>query len=279
MAEPLSTTASVIGIIAPALHGIRLLLDDIQNIKDAPDTIQALNDHLYRVSLALSSLQGVEPEEWESLGSSVADQAKSTIQFCTTTCDRFRADLKRWTSHSHGGSFSWRDRAKVGFVKQGEIKSIQRQLQNCQVTINSVISIATLYCSFRRNPATEEIKEAVSEAISRKRGEISSAANTTDSQLVDVTDILEKLIVSSDVQDTEEETVQMSRQLREEKNALRCSRDLLAKLFEKAEEDTIRKATAQNQEHFPRVTFGGQNTGFQIGVNNGPISGITFGVK
>lgn len=144
MAEPLSTAASVIGVIAPALHGIRLLLDDIQKMKDAPETIQALQDHLYRVSLAISSLQGVEPEEWESLGSSVADLAKSTIQFCATTCERFRADLKCWTRHSHSGSFSKRDRATVGFTKRGEIMSIERQLQNCQVTINLVASIATL---------------------------------------------------------------------------------------------------------------------------------------
>jgi hypothetical protein len=101
----------------------------------------------------------------------------------------------------------------------------------------------------------------------------------TDTQLVEVTDILEKLIVSSDAQDTAEETVEMSRQLREEKEALHCSRDLLAKLFEMAEEDTMRKATAQNQDHSPRVTFGSQNSGFQIGVNNAPISGITFGTK
>lgn len=86
MAEPLSITASVIGITAPALHGIRLLLDDVQNIKDAPEAIKALEDHLHRVSLALSSLQAIEPGEWESLGSNITDEVRPTVRFCTAAC-------------------------------------------------------------------------------------------------------------------------------------------------------------------------------------------------
>lgn len=71
----------------------------------------------------------------------------------------------------------------------------------------------------------------------------------------------------------------MSRQLGEEKKALQCSRDLLAKLLERVDEDAIRKATVQDQDHSVRVTFGSQNSGFQIGNNQGSISGITFGAK
>jgi hypothetical protein len=35
MADPLSIGAGVVGIIVPAVHGSRLLLDDIQSIIDA----------------------------------------------------------------------------------------------------------------------------------------------------------------------------------------------------------------------------------------------------
>jgi hypothetical protein len=42
MADPLSITASAVGIIVPALHGTRLLLEDLQQLKDAPKTVKRL---------------------------------------------------------------------------------------------------------------------------------------------------------------------------------------------------------------------------------------------
>jgi hypothetical protein len=145
MAEPLTVTASIFSITVPALQAIQHLLNDVQSIKDAPETIQDLKDHLHQVILAVSSLQTIEAGEWESLGSNITDGVESTIRLCTTACDRFGADLKRWTSRSHGGDFSFLDRAKIGFVKQGQIKSMQGQLQTCQITISRVVSTATLY--------------------------------------------------------------------------------------------------------------------------------------
>ncbi|KAK8093422.1 hypothetical protein PG997_000107 [Apiospora hydei] len=40
MADPLSVAASVVGITVPALHAIRLLLNDLQELRDAPSTVQ-----------------------------------------------------------------------------------------------------------------------------------------------------------------------------------------------------------------------------------------------
>ncbi len=42
MADPLSIGASVVGVIVPALHGMRLLLDDLEKIKDAPKAVKRL---------------------------------------------------------------------------------------------------------------------------------------------------------------------------------------------------------------------------------------------
>ena len=44
MADPLSITASAVGIIFPALHGTRLLLEDLQELKDTPKTIKRLTN-------------------------------------------------------------------------------------------------------------------------------------------------------------------------------------------------------------------------------------------
>lgn len=144
MADPLSVAASVVGITVPALHGTRLLLDDLGKLKDAPKTIKRLADDVHSVDAALKLLQGIEDREWQSLGTTVAEQSKITISSCTQACDLFRTDLQRWTRHSEDGKLAWQDRANVGFLKQGQVKAMSEQLQNCKLTINSVVSIATL---------------------------------------------------------------------------------------------------------------------------------------
>ena len=144
MADPLSIAASVVGITATALHGTRLLLDDLEKLKDAPKTVKRLADDVHSVDAALKLLQDVKDREWESLGTSVAEQSKTTISSSTQACDLFRTDLKRWTRHSEDGKLAWKDRANVGYFKQGQIKAMSEQLQNCKVTINTLVSIATL---------------------------------------------------------------------------------------------------------------------------------------
>ena len=144
MADPLSIAASIVGVTVPALHGARLLLDDLQKINDAPETVKRLKDDVRSVDMALTSLQTMEDEAWESLGKTIAEKSKAMISTCTRACDEFRNDLKRWTRHSGNGGLTWQDRANVGFFKQGRIKTMSEQLQNCKVTITSVVCIATL---------------------------------------------------------------------------------------------------------------------------------------
>src|SRR5438045_6742016 len=97
MADPLSIGAGVVGIIAPALHGTRLLLDDLGCLIDAPRAIETLKENLCSVEMALTSLQAVKNVEWELLRNTVVEQSKATINSCTKACDMFRADLQRWT--------------------------------------------------------------------------------------------------------------------------------------------------------------------------------------
>lgn len=144
MSDPLSITAGIVGIIVPALHGTRLLLDDLQQLKEVPKTVKRLLEDVHSVDIALKLLQGVEDGEWDLLGPGIAEESKTTISSCTQACDLFRTDLQRWTKHSDDGKLVWQDRAKVGFFKQGQIKAMSEQLSNCKLTINSVVSIATL---------------------------------------------------------------------------------------------------------------------------------------
>lgn len=144
MADPLSFTASVMSITVPALHGVRLLLEDLQQLKEAPKTVKRLLEDVQSVDTSLKLLQGVEKREWDLLGPSVLEELKTTISSSTQACSLLRTNLQRWTRHSEGGKLAWQDRTSVGFFKQGQIKAMSEQLQNCKFSINSVVSIATL---------------------------------------------------------------------------------------------------------------------------------------
>ncbi|KAF1830995.1 hypothetical protein BDW02DRAFT_591462 [Decorospora gaudefroyi] len=252
MADPLSIAASVVGIIAPAFHGIRLLLEDLQQLKEAPKTVKRLLEHAQSVDASLKLLQA---------------------------CSLFRADLQRWTRHSEGGKLAWQDRTSVGFFKQGQIKAISEQLQNCKLSINSVVSIATLYSSLRHTHITEDIRRT----MSLVQAEVKGAATTIDKQLVVLESKVEELNLSSDdEQETrpKEGKVEVLQQLEEERKALEASRTLLDELLSKAQEDAVAKAAAKSQDSsttVATVTFGDQNSGQQAGVINSGVHGAVFG--
>jgi hypothetical protein len=116
--------------------------------------------------------------------------------------------------------------------------------------------------------------------ISMKQAEITAAIMTTDKQLVKVESTLGELqLTGADpeiVQNTEDKDNALM-QIEEERTALDSSRKLLQELLSKAQEEVISRAASENRR--TQVTFGNQNAGFQIGINNGSISGISFGGK
>ena len=144
MADPLSVSAGIVGLVIPALHGMRLLMDDVTKIVDAPKAVNNLETELVSVSSSLEAIQAIEEPQWETLGKKVSDQSKAAVGTCTATCDALRGDLQRWTRRSRDGKLSWRDRANIGFFKERRIKAMSAQLQNCKLTLTFVVGTATL---------------------------------------------------------------------------------------------------------------------------------------
>lgn len=145
MGDPLSVTAGVMGIVAPALHVSRVLFNDLKSIKDAPDKIKTLTDNINSLTMALTSVESIDDNEWKSLGPALIDNAKATITTSTATCERFNADVQKWTKRSKDGSLSLLDRSMIGFFRQHHLISMSGEIQTCHTKITSVVSIATLY--------------------------------------------------------------------------------------------------------------------------------------
>ncbi|KFA80922.1 hypothetical protein S40288_09751 [Stachybotrys chartarum IBT 40288] len=278
MADPLSIAASVVGVTIPTLEGMRLLLDILSEIKDAPKTIKRLSDDIRSVDATLDMLRGVGEREWLLLGTTAAEQSRTTITGSKEACDHFRAKLQRWTKHSDDGRLTWQDRASVGIFKKAQIKAMSEQLQNCKLSINTVISIATLYSSVRNSHLTEEIKGS----ICVKQDEINRAITATDRQLVVLQGRLEELEISSDEEEgsmSPQDRAEVQQQLMVECDALDASRILLQELLAKSQEESVQKAALGSQVGSTTISFGQQNSGFQAGIIHGNVSGQTFGGK
>ncbi|KAK1763951.1 hypothetical protein QBC33DRAFT_548404 [Phialemonium atrogriseum] len=274
MADPLSITASIVGIVAPAMHVTRLLLDDLQKISDAPTSVAILKEDLLSMDMALQSLRDVTDAQWKSLGWASVDRSKAVMNTCAKSCGIFRADIQKWTRHSDEGKLSWQDRANVGFFKQKRIASMSEQLRNCKTTLNAVVSIATLHSSLRHTHLTEEVRTMVS----NKEAVISNAIAGTDRQLAEVKARFEELNQGHQQEQAETKDEADERaQIGEEQKTLDASQKLLEELLKTIREEMGRKEA--QKAHMPTVTFGTGNSGLQIGVSNGAISGVTFGVR
>ncbi|KAK4243177.1 hypothetical protein VTI28DRAFT_7188 [Corynascus sepedonium] len=267
--DPFSTTAGVVGIVAPTLHCVRLLIEDLQNIAAAPDAVTVLTNDLQSAGLALASVQAVTDSQWKSLGGAVTAQSEAAITSCKTSCERFKTSLDRWTRHSTDGTLSWRDRATLGVFRQSHIKSMSEQLQNCNITLTSVASIATLHSSLQQTQAAEEIQKM----ISAKETAVNDAITGTDDQSAEVGAKLEALTLAElDEGETEADQISATKQVAMEKKALGESRKVFEGLLA-----AIQTASANVQAgQGTTITFGSSNSGQQVGVNSGTIR-ATFG--
>lgn len=131
------------------------------------------------------------------------------------------------------------------------------------------------YSSLRHTRLTEEMKKT----ISMRQTEIETAIRTTDDQIADIRTRREEFGLVDRAQAAAEPETEagMLRQIDEEHKALYISRRLLNELLIRVQESTIVNVMARNEKNSMRVTFGNENSGLQIGVSNGPITGISFG--
>ena len=67
------------GVVVPALYSTRLLLEDLQQLKDVLKTVKRLVKDVYSVDIALILLQSVEEREWGLLGAGIAEQLEAII--------------------------------------------------------------------------------------------------------------------------------------------------------------------------------------------------------
>ncbi|KAI0968710.1 hypothetical protein F4678DRAFT_464324 [Xylaria arbuscula] len=275
MVDPLSTAASVVGIVVPALHGIRLLLDDLEKLSDAPETVKNLKGEIRLVEATIQSFLTITEPQWQALGTSIVEQSKTTLISCQESCEKFTAGLVGWTRHSGDGKLSWRDRALVGFFKQKRIEAMSAQLHKYQGSLNLVASTATLHYSILNARITEDIKASISE----KAVEIDSSITSTTLQLATIPTELDRLDLSTNTSNTSNDRYGQGTEqsiLGQERAVLESCLSLLEALKSKNEEGKEHAAQKERDQSI-NVTFGQNNYGLQQAVNHGSFSKLSFG--
>ncbi|KAF4332391.1 ATP-NAD kinase [Fusarium beomiforme] len=266
--EPLSITASILGVAVPALKSVKWLRHSIATIRDAPVEIASLGEELSVIEQAITSIQEVSDQEWQSLSESVVTQSKTGISLCQESCRKFQSAINHWTRHSDDGMLSWRDRTTLSLFRQEQIKSTFSQLQNCKSTLTSVVSIAT----FRHSLEQTSTNTKFWELVSSNETEIRKKILATERQLSEVNARLEKLHLGrlGEVE-IDPDQAAATDQVENENSAIKQSLELLSTLLENIQ-SAAKEVTKDREQTIHTVTFGSYNKGIQTGINNGPIN-------
>ena len=298
MADPFSITAGIAGIAAPALHGTRILLDDLRKISDAPALVKALEGDISTINLTLESLREIPEAQWEALGNATVEQSKTTIRTCTEACVKFKADLEQWKGKSKGGQLSFRGRLNVGFLRESQIKSMSGQLQKYQGTLSMVISMANLsvvspmyaflvicvifanHLIRRASISEKPIPRDKKDAFLVEGRTITNIIAATDQELATMETQLRNLSIDGNSANSanfeSDESTRNVRVIEDEMTAFQQSLRLLEELRVRNEIDA-RKIAQEEQRGRTHVTFGSENHGLQLYSNTGSMSGFTFG--
>ena len=149
MADPLSITASVIGITTAALFSLRKLRDFIGKIKDAPPVIAAIKADLDNIDAVMTSLQKTLEDPngiHDELKPLLQDlRIQRAVETCGKTCSKFEATLTHWMRHSTEEKVHWWDRVRAGYFGDAKIRAFTSEFGTCKATISLALGAATLY--------------------------------------------------------------------------------------------------------------------------------------
>lgn len=144
MPDPVSITASILGIV----QGVAFLSTTIENIRSAPESIKNIQRQLQHLKPILNQLECAVDQkqiDTEHLGT----ELKSALDNCEHACTEFSTSLGHWTRHSSDDETSVVDYTKIGLLRQGRIRLMKDQLDQCIKILNvTLVTNNALVISF-----------------------------------------------------------------------------------------------------------------------------------
>ena len=136
MAEPISSTASMLAITTYAIQSVESLNETVSRFRGRNRALNGLHNELDQLCNVLSSLKEVARTEL-----SLAAPLKRPINHCGQMCQEFEQTI---LSFNKSSETSFRDWAKLEFMR-GDINEFTDTVSAYKSTIAVVLSTITLY--------------------------------------------------------------------------------------------------------------------------------------
>lgn len=138
MADPLSVTASLVGLVGFAFQASKSLYQAIESFRSSKRSIRELREEVESLNDILATLSQMAVEYDAQLTS-----LKLPLLQCGKTCAEFEGVISKCAGHSDGERTSFRDWAKLQY-RGGDIGDLKTTLAGYKSTINIAIGGATL---------------------------------------------------------------------------------------------------------------------------------------
>ncbi|RMJ17206.1 hypothetical protein CDV36_003147 [Fusarium kuroshium] len=155
MADPLSVTASIAGIVAAAVQGVQLLSNAIDRVRNAPEAVRSIQDEIEQLKPILTQLESAINEGRSGL--ILGTEIKLALENCHRVCTKFSESLNHWMRHSTDNQMSMIDSAKIGILRQDQIRTLKEQLSGCTKILNVTLDTANYLKMARQEGMIKEL--------------------------------------------------------------------------------------------------------------------------
>ncbi|RSL61319.1 hypothetical protein CEP53_005152 [Fusarium sp. AF-6] len=155
MADPLSVTASVVGIVAAAVQGVQLLSNTIDRIRNAPEAVRSIQDEVQQLKPILIQLESAINEGRSGL--ILGPEIKLALENCHRVSTKFSESLNHWMRHSTDNQMSKIDSAKIGIFRQDQIRTLKEQLNGCTKILSVTLDTANYLKMTRQEGMIKEL--------------------------------------------------------------------------------------------------------------------------
>ncbi|KAG7436988.1 White collar 1 protein [Fusarium oxysporum f. sp. raphani] len=191
MSDPLSVTASVVGIVGALLRGSKRLYEFIDSLQNAPKDIAALSTDLRALYEILAHITNIQDRLSSHLDLCVS--LKAPLENCLSIFDEFTALLQGFTQTSRDGTIQVRVWKQMAWAfKDKEIQLFRNTITTYKVSLDMALSAMTFSTIASLNERTkrfetdfkEEFKDIKTrlQALDNDRIELASVAGCKGSE-------------------------------------------------------------------------------------------------
>ncbi|KAF5533971.1 GATA transcription factor [Fusarium napiforme] len=176
MSDPLSVTASFVGIVGALLHGSKRLYEFIDSLQNAPKDIAALSADLRALHEILAHVTNVQDKL--SCHPDLCASLKVPLENCLNIFDEFTALLQGFTRTSRDGTIQVRVWKQMAWAfKDKEIQLFRDTITTYKVSLNMALSAMAFSTMAALNERTKRFETDFKEEFEDIKSRLQALGN------------------------------------------------------------------------------------------------------